>query len=54
MSVVNISSTAHNNCYLGRLAQSQEQLKRLNSRGMALPGGQQSESVSNALLVRAV
>jgi len=40
MSIVYVSSTAHNDCYLGRLAKSLQQLKRLNSCGRSLPGQQ--------------
>jgi len=38
MSVVKVSSTAHNDGYLGRLAESLQQLERLNSREMMLHG----------------
>jgi len=54
MSVVKVSSTAHNDCYLGRFAESFQQRKRLNSRGVTLPGQLQSSFISNALLFRAV
>jgi len=54
MSLVKVRSTAHNDCYLGRHAESLQQLKRLNSRGMTLPGQQQSSFMSNALRLRAV
>jgi len=54
MSAVKVSSTAHNDCYLGRLAESLQQLKWLNSRCMKLPGKKQSSFMSNALLLRAV
>jgi len=37
LSVVKVSSTAHNDCYLGRLAESLQELKRLNCRGMTFP-----------------
>jgi len=30
MSLVKVTSTAHNDCYLGRLAESLQQLKQLN------------------------
>jgi len=53
MSVVKVSTTAHNDGYLRRLAESQ-QLKRLNSSEMMLPGQQQSSFMSNTLLLRAV
>jgi len=54
MSVVKVSSTAHNDCYLGRVAESLEQLKRLNSRGMTLPGQQQWSFMSNGVLFHVV
>jgi len=54
MSVVKVSRTAHNDCYLGRRTKSLQQLKRLNSRVMTLPGQQQSSFMSNALRLRAV
>jgi len=54
MSVVKVSSTAHNDCHLGRLAESLQQLKRLNSRGMTLPGQQQLSFMSDAVHLRAV
>jgi len=54
MSLVKVSSTAHNDCYLARLAESLQLLKRLNSRGMTLPRQQQSSFMSNALRLRAM
>jgi len=56
MSVVKVSSTAHNDGYLDldRLAKNVQELKRLNSNEMMLPGQQQSSLMSNALLLRAV
>jgi len=54
MSVVKVSSTAHSDCYLGRRAESLQQLKPLNSHGMTLPGQQQSSFMSNAVLLHVV
>jgi len=54
MSVVKVSRTVvHNDCYLGHLAENLQQLERLNSRGMTLPGQQQTSFMSTALLLRA-
>jgi len=39
---------------LDRLTESLQQLKRLNSREMMLPGQQPSSFISNALLLRAM
>jgi len=47
MSVIKVSSIAHNDGYLvDRLAESLQQLKRLNSGEMMLPGQQQSSFIS--------